>query len=130
VLKALVWLLRVYAYLFHLLLALLLLGMGFVALLSHKDLTLGMLPWHGTTVVPAVLAMGAVGFVCVVLAMTGAVRWLFPLWALFALAMMFRGFFVSSYAFSNAAEFRFAVWVTVGALLAFLASLSLLRRRR
>jgi hypothetical protein len=130
VLKALLWLLRVYAYVFHLLLALLLLGMGFIALISHKDLTLGMLPWQGATVVPAVLALGAVGFVCVVLAVTGAARWLFPLWTLFALVMMFRGFFMSSYAFTSAAEFRYAAWGTLGALVAFLASLSLWSRRR
>jgi hypothetical protein len=128
--NALLWLLRAYAYGFHLLLGLLLSGMGIVALTSGHSLTLGMLPWQGPTLASAILMLGVGGVICVALAVTGLARWLFPLWALFALYMMLRGFFLSTYAFSGASEFRFAVWLTIGAFVAFVASLSLFGRRR
>jgi hypothetical protein len=66
----------------------------------------------------------------VILAITGKLRWLFPLWAGFVLVMMFRGFFLSSYSFADAGEFKFDVWLTAGALLAFLVSLSLFGRAK
>ena len=124
------WLLRVYAYCFHLILGLLLAGMAIVALTSGHSLTLGMLPWQDAALTRGTLIVGVAGIICVALAVTGFVRWLFPLWALFALYMMLRGFFLSTYAFSDAGEFRFAVWLTIGALVAFLGSLSLFGRRR
>jgi LPXTG-motif cell wall-anchored protein len=128
--NVLLWLLRVYAYLFHLVLGLLLAGMAIVALTSGTDLTLGMLPWQGAQLTRAVLLLGLLGIICLALAVTGFARWLFPLWALFALIMMLRGFFLSSYTFSGAGEFKSAVWLTVGAFVAFLGSLSLFGRRR
>jgi hypothetical protein len=128
--NALLWLLRVYAYLFHLVLGLLLAGMGIVALASDTSLTLGMLPWQGPSLTRATLLLGVAGIICVALAVPGLARWLFPLWALFALILMLRGFFLSPYTFSSAAEFKFAVCITIAAFVAFLASLSLFGRRR
>ena len=128
--NALLWLLRVYAYVFHLVLGLLLAGMAIVALTSNTSLTLGMLPWQGASLTRATLLLGVAGVICVALAVTGLARWLFPLWALFALIMMLRGFFLSPYTFSGASEFKFAVWLTIGAFAAFLESLSLFGRRR
>jgi hypothetical protein len=128
--NAFLWLLRVYAYGFHLALALFLVGVGIVALTSKDSLTLGMLPWKGAVLTRAILILGAVGIICVGLAVTGVARWVFPLWALFALVMMLRGFFLSTYAFSGTGEFKIAVLLTVGALVAFVASLSLFGRRR
>lgn len=130
--NALLWLLRACAYLFHLALSLFLVGVGLVALTGQSTLTLGMLPWQGATLTRAILALGAVGIICVAAAITGFARWLFVLWTLFALGMMFRGYFLSSYSFSGAVEFKTAVWLTIAALVAFLASLSLVfgRRRR
>ena len=128
--NALLWLLRVYAYVFHLVLGLLLAGMGIMALSSNTSLTLGMLPWEGPSLTRAALLLGVAGVVCVALAVTGLARWLFPLWSLFALILMLRGFFLSSYTFAGAADFKSAVWLTVGAFVAFLASLSLFGRPR
>jgi hypothetical protein len=130
--NALLWLLRVYAYVFHLFLSLFLVGAGIVALTGQNSLTLGMLPWQGAALTRAIVILGAVGIVCVALAVTGIARWIFTLWALVVLGMLCRGFFVSTYSFSSASEFRTALWLTIGALVAFLASLSLfgLRRRR
>jgi hypothetical protein len=128
--NALLWLLRVYAYLFHLVLGLLLAGIATVALSSGHSLTLGMLPWQGERLTSATLMFGLLGIVCVVFAVTGFVRWLFPLWALVAWFLMLRGYFLSSYTLSGAGEFRFAVWLTIGAFVAFVGSLSLFGRGR
>ncbi len=128
--NALLWLLRVYAYLFHLALSLFLVGVGFIAVTSQNNLTLGMLPWQGAALTRAILILGVLGIICVALAVTGIARWIFPLWTLVVLGMLVRGFFVSSYSFSGAGEFKTAVWLTIGALVAFLASLSLFGRRR
>ena len=127
---ALFWLLRVYAYLFHLVLALFLIGVGIVAWNGGATLTLGMLPWQGAALTRTILILGALGIICIGLAVTGVARWIFPFWTLFGLIMMLRGFFLSTYTFSSAGEFRTAVWLTIGALVAFLGSLTLFGRRR
>ena len=129
--NALLWLLRFYAYLFELALCLFLLALWIIVITSGQDnLKLGILPWEGAALTRAILITGAVGVVCCALALTGLLRWLFPLWTLFVFVMMFRGFFLSSYSFAGAEQFKFGVWLTVGALLAFLGSLSLFSRRR
>src|SRR6266849_1465632 len=101
-------LLRIFAYLFHLVLCLFLLGLGVVVSASgQNNLKLGMLPWEGAALTRAVLFLGVAGIVCVVLAVTGFARWLFVPWTLFVLIMMIRGFFLSSYSFAGADQFRF-----------------------
>jgi len=123
-------LLRVYAYLFELGLCVFLLGVAaFAVAAGDNNLKLGMLPWEGTVLVRAIAALGIVGIICTLLAMTGAIRWMFPLWTLVVLILMFRGFFLSSYSFSGADQFKFDVLLTAGAFLAFLGSLSLFGRK-
>jgi hypothetical protein len=129
--NALLWLLRVGAYLYHLLLSLFLLGLGiFVSSGGENNLKLGMRPWEGAALTRAILILGAVGTISVLLVIVGKLRWLFVLWTLFVLVMMIRGFFLSSYSFADAGQFKFDVWLTVGGLIAFLVSLSLFGKRR
>ena len=129
--NALLSVLRACAYIYHFVLCLFLLGLGMAGMSNgHNSLKLPMLPWDGATLTRAVAILGAVGILCVILAIIGKLRWLFPLWAGFAFVMMFRGFFLSSYSFADAGEFKFNVWLTVGALLAFLVSLSLFGRAK
>jgi hypothetical protein len=123
-LTAIAWLLRIYAFLYHLILALFCLGISVVAISSGKDLQLGMLPWEGRTLTDAVLGLSIVGLICIGLAVFGIVRWLFALWTLFVLGMMFRGFFMTPYAFASPSDFQGAVWLTIGAFGAFLGSIS------
>jgi hypothetical protein len=124
-------LLRIAAYLYHAILSLWLLGLGIVVWSGgQNNLKLGMLPWEGATLTKAILILGVAGLLCVVLAMLGTLRWLFVLWTLVVLVMMFRGFFLSSYAFPDEGQFKFAIWLTAGAFVAFLASLSLFGRRK
>ena len=127
--SALGLLLRLFAYLFELALSLFLLGLGIVASASGANgLNLGMLPWEGRTLTGAILILGMVGLASVLLA-GSRLRWIFPLWCLFVLIMMIRGFFLSSYSFAGANQFQLAVALTAGALIAFLGSLGVLRRR-
>jgi hypothetical protein len=129
--NALLSILRACAYIYHFVLCLFLLGLGMAGMSNGPNsLKLPMLPWEGATLTRAVAILGAFGIVCVLLAIAGKLRWLFPLWAGFVLIMMFRGFFLSSYTFGDAGEFKFDVWLTAGALLAFLISLSLFARQK
>jgi hypothetical protein len=127
--NALGLLLRVFAYLFELALSLFLLGLGIVAWASSPaNLTIGMLPWEGAALTQALLILGIMGLACVLLA-GSRMRWIFPLWCLLVLVIMIRGFFLSSYSFAGADQFQFAVWLTVAAVIAFLGSLGVFRRR-
>ena len=122
-------LLRLFAFLFELALSLFLLGLGIAASANGANgLNLGMLPWEGRTLTRAILILGMLGLACVLLA-GSRLRWIFPLWCLFVLILMIRGFFLSSYSFADANQFQFALGLTAGALIAFLGSLGVLRRR-
>ena len=123
-------LLRLYSYLYHLVLSLFLIGLGIVAYSSGTTLSLGMLPWEGEKLTQALLALGVIGLVCIFGAITGLFRWLFPIWTLVICILMVRGFFLGSYSYSGADQFKGAVWLTIGALGAFLSSLSLFTLRR
>ena len=123
-------LLRLYSYLYHGVLSLLLLGLGIVAYSSGTTLSLGMLPWEGEKLTQALLALGVIGLVCIFGAITGLFRWLFPIWSLAILVLMIRGFFLGSFAYTGAEQFKGAIWLTIGAFGAFLSSLSLFTKRR
>jgi hypothetical protein len=123
------WLLRLYSYLFHLILSLFLIGISIVAISSGKALTLKMLPWEGDSLNRWIMGLGIVGLICVFLAVTGIFRWIFPLWTLFVFGMMLRGFFLTPYDFGGESNFKGAAWLTFGAFGAFLSSLAVLDRR-
>ena len=123
------FILRTYTYLFHLLLSLFLIGLAIVTLAGGKhNLQLGMLPWEGAALTYWILGLGLCGLACVAAAVMGRFRILLPVWALAALVLMLRGFFLSPYTFPDADQFHAALWLTGGALLAFLCSWSVLRR--
>ena len=128
--KALGLLLRLFSYLYHFVLSLFLLGLGIVAYASGTTLSLGMFPWEGDKLTQALLALGVIGLVCLFGAVSGLFRWLFPIWTLAIFILMIRGFFLGSFSYSGADQFRGVVWLTVGALGAFLSSLSLFTKRR
>lgn len=128
--NAILWLLRVFAYIYHLCLSVFLLAIGtFAGMSGAHEVNLGMLPWAGSTLVRALIVLGLAGLLCTIPAMTGALRWLFPLWTLVVLGLMVRGFYLSSYSFADNVEFQFSLWLTAGAFIAFLASLSLLTKK-
>jgi hypothetical protein len=123
-------LLRIYSYLYHLGLSLFLLGLSLVALGSNSHtLNLGMLPWKGSALTYFLLASGAGGLLSLVLAWFGKLRFLFLIHAVVAFGMMFRGYFMTGYTFAGKDEFRMAIWLTVGALLAIPGAWSQFRRK-
>ncbi len=121
---------RLYAYLYHLILALYLLGISTVAYMSQNTLKLSFLPWTGQSLFPWLIGGAIIGIISIVLAVTGIFRYLFPFWAFVVLAMLVRGFLIQSYSFESRDEFTLIMWIIVGALLAFLASLTLFSSRR
>jgi hypothetical protein len=137
-LRALGLLFRIYSYLYHLILALFLLGIAVVAIVSHlqahphegggTNLNLGMLPWKGHTLVHWLLGAALFGLLSIILAWLGKLRFLFLLYSLAVFGMMFRGYFLEGYVFSGKDEFRMAIWLTVGALVAIVGAWSQFRR--
>lgn len=128
--KVVSFLIRIYSLLFHLLIALFLIGLGIVgSTTSGAELQLGMTPWSGGSLVTALLAMGLGGLVIVALAFKGVLRFLFMIWSLVILYLLVNGYFLNTtYRFSGEDEFRFAIYLSVGALLAFLGSILLFRQ--
>lgn len=124
------FLLRTFSYLFHFILSIFLIGMALIADSAGKPLKLDMLPWEGMKLNQWVLGLGLLGLVCVLLAVTGLFRFVFPFWALFVFILMLRGFFFTSYNFGGEDQFRGAAWLTFGAFGAFLSSLSVFAARR
>ncbi|MGA3026274.1 MAG: hypothetical protein ABSF98_16030 [Bryobacteraceae bacterium] len=115
---------RAYTYLYELSISLAALGLAWLALSGGLHLRLPMFYAEGARLTGWLLAAGTVGVVTVLLAATGVARWPLSLWALLVLVVLFRGYFLSSYTFSGAYGFWWAVWFTGGALAAFLCSLA------
>lgn len=110
---------RIYSYLYHLLLCLFLVAVGAIALFSPGDyLRLPMLPWEEPALRYWVFFGGLAGAVSLFLAFKGKLRLLFRLWTVAVVAVMVYGFFLSRYAFSGASGFFNALAITLGALLA------------
>lgn len=122
--------LRVYSYLYHLILCLFLLGICIVAKNGATTVKLSMLPWSGSELTTWLLWGSIFGLLSIVLAITGVFRVLFPLWTLIVLVLMFQGFLVKPYTFDGKAAFYNTLWLIAGAALAFLASLTLFPSRR
>ncbi|MGH9668405.1 MAG: hypothetical protein ACRD9L_28625 [Bryobacteraceae bacterium] len=126
--KAVGLLLRLFGYLFQVLLSLFLIGIAIAA--GSNTLQLGMLPWSGSSLNHWVVGLGILGLLATLLAIVGIIRFLFPLWCLFVLVMLARGYFFSSYRFSGPEEWHLSLWLTAGAVLAFVGSLTIFRARK
>jgi len=119
---------RVFSYIYHGLLALFLLGIAIVALSSGQQLQLEMLPWQGPALTWWLLSAALLGLASVILAICRMWRPLFFLWSLAVLVLMARGFFFSHYYFAGPPEFRGALYLTAGALIAAFGAWFQLRR--
>jgi hypothetical protein len=124
--------LRLYSYLYHFVLALFLLGLSLIALLSSNVLKIPILPWSGSQLTQFLLWGSLAGLLSIVLAVSGIFRYLFPLWCLVVLVLLIRGYLLQPIPFEGKGDFQTAMLLTFGALIAFLASLTLftVRRRR
>jgi hypothetical protein len=120
--------LRIFSYVFEILLSLFMMALGTVGG-SQLDLH-GLLPWEAPALARWLIILGLIGIVCTVLAITGWFRYLFPLWGLAVVAMLFRGFVFSPYSFDRGLfSFSQSIWVFTLAALAFIGSLTVLWRR-
>lgn len=108
---------RYFSYLFHILLAVVLIAISGVAISSGSGLRLGMLPWTGDTLNYVLLFGALVGLVTVLLAMKGVLRILFLIWSFLVFVMLVKGYIFSRYQFAPN-EFRTALYLILGSLLA------------
>jgi len=129
-LRAISLLLRLYSYAFELVVSLIALVLGIIAATHGNNLNLDMLPWTGASLTHWLTGLGLLGLACTLLAMTGWFRFLFPLWALLVVVILFRGYVFGSYSFGGPEGFKQALWFFLGAIVAFIGSLTVLRRRR
>ncbi len=123
-------LLRIFSYLYHIGLSLLLLGMAIVAISSRTNLHLAMLPWTGRALTYWLLGAGLVGLVSVFWALVGRLRFVFLLYAFVVFGLMFRGYFLTGYGFRGRDEFRLVCWATGGALVSVLGAASQALRKK
>ena len=113
---------RYFAYLFHIVLALFLLAVSGVAISTGTgSLRLGMLPWSGDTLNYVLIGSAVVGLLTVLLAMKGVLRILFLLWSFLVFVMLVKGYIFSRYQFQPN-EFRIALYLIGASLLALLGA--------
>jgi hypothetical protein len=111
-------------------LCLFLLGVAILAMLSTSMLRIDVLPWTGDDLVQWLLWGSLAGILSIILAVTGIFRYLFPIWTLLVVVMLIRGYLLQPYAFAGREPFYQTLWLIGGALLAFLASLTLFGRKK
>jgi hypothetical protein len=123
--------LRLYSYVYHFVLSLLLLGISGIAIASNvHTLNLAMLPWKGDELIHYVFYGSIAGLISIVLAVTGIFRYLFPIWTLIIFVLMVRGFLISPYTFTGKDQFYSILALIAGAFLAFLGSLTVFKEKR
>jgi hypothetical protein len=128
-LRAIALLLRLFSYAFEFLLSLIALILGIIGAMQGNNLNVEILPWTGASLTHWLTGLGLIGLTCTILAIAGRLRFLFPLWALFVVVMLFRGYMFGSYTFSGSQGFKQALLFFAGAILAFAGSVTVLGRR-
>jgi hypothetical protein len=119
---------RIYSYLFHGLLALVLVAVSGVALgLGVEKLRLGMLPWSGKTLVYVMFFGGLFGLASVILAARRKLAILFLLWSVIVPIVLIRGYIFSGYRFSGG--WGNAKYLIPGSILAILGAWFAFRRQ-
>lgn len=121
--------LRIFSYVFEILLALFMMALG---LIGGEQLNLhGLFPWEPPSLARWLIILGLLGIVCTVLAVTGWFRYLYPLWALAMVIMLFRGFIsVESFDRGNLFSFSQSIWLLALAILAFIGSVTVVWKRK
>lgn len=123
--------LRVFSYIYHLILVLMMIVVSFLVMSTGRtNLDLKMLPWTDAGLLNYLLWGGLIGLVIVLLAITGVFRYLLPVWALLMLVIMANGYLGGAYRFTGRNEFYWVLLLIFGALLAFIGSLTVFRARR
>jgi hypothetical protein len=114
---------RIFSYLYHLILGLFLLVVGSIALFgSNVTLKISMLPWDDPTLTYLVFFGSLLGVVSLLLAIRKKTSLLFRLWTLVVLVAMVYGYFFTRYGFRGADDFRNALLLMLGAVIAAVGS--------
>lgn len=122
--KLIEWLLRLYAFLFHLPLALFFLGVSLVAAISGlHNLRFDMLPWTGKELTYSILAISLTGLLFMLLAARGKLKPLFAVYALYVFGQTVYGVFLSRYWIGSEEDMRWALAFTLGAFGAVMGAL-------
>jgi hypothetical protein len=122
--------LRIYSYIYHLLISIALIGLALVAWLSENpNLKQDLLPWEGKSLVLYMFVLGFIGVVSVILSFLGKLRILFLVWALAVVVMLVRGIMLGGMRFENADAFRSAIYFIAAGLLALIGAWSAFRHR-
>jgi ABC-type maltose transport system permease subunit len=109
---------RIYSYIFHLLLSVFLLGLSLMAFTSGYSLRLEMFPWDAEQPRYWLLALGIIGIAAVLLALKGVARVVFLVWAIAVFVMLAKGYVFSGYRFAGVNQFTQTLLLLAGALLA------------
>ena len=130
--RAIAWLLRVFCYLFHTMISVALLALGVVGVAADaQHMKVQMLPWQGRELSHWLIGLGLVGLLSVLLAVTGKLRFLLPLWSVYVLGLLVKGVFLTpAVSFDGPSDFHNWLWLIGGAVLAMIGSLTLLGQRR
>jgi hypothetical protein len=116
--------LRVYSYIFETVLcgAGMLLG-GFAAFSSNLDVRVPWLPWNGPQQVAWILGLSVAGLVSVALAAFGLARTILFIFSAVVVGVLIRGLFVNTgYSFAGQSDARHALFLILGAVLAFIGA--------
>lgn len=128
--RAIRLLLCVFSYLFHGLLAVLLLGISGLALSSSSPkLSLRMLPWTGETLTYILFFGSLFGLLTLILALGGKAPILFFVWSLVVAVLLTKGYVFSTYYFARG-EFRMAAGLLLASWIAVVGAWPRRRRRR
>jgi hypothetical protein len=123
--------LRIYSWIFQAVLcviAILIACASFVT--GSRDLDIPWLPLPAGPQIAWLLVLGAVGLVCVLLAVAGRLRILLFLFSIHTAYMLVKGFFLSAgFSFAGPDEFQHALLLTAGSFLAVIGAFPIGARR-
>lgn len=124
-------LLRTYAYLFHGLFSMALLSLAVISFISPgHSFQFYVLPWTGEALAMWLIGLAVVGLLVLALAVKGILRGVYFLWSLVVLALIVRGYFLSTHTFTpGTSQVTTALLVTFGALLAVFGAKTQLREQ-
>lgn len=121
---------RIFSYLYHLVLGIFLCIVGLIAVFGGRvKLSLEMLPWQDPTLKYVVLFGGLLALGSLALVLWAKSRILFRLWTVAVFVLLTYGYFLTRYGFKDSDQFRNAVLFTLGALIAMLGAWTKVRKR-
>jgi hypothetical protein len=122
---------RIYSLLFTTLLGMFLAGVGLLSLATgSENVKLDVLPyWKGNALLYWLSGLGLAGLAAVSLAVLDKTKVLLALYSFAALCLIVYGYFISPvHSFAGPAEAKWAAWITLGALAAFIGAVLYCRK--